>query len=133
MKIGVSKITTKLVDQFSQEFIDNFFEDNYMESADEIIDNWPNYIYNNIEDGWLENFIENEINAFGIDDFDEYDYSNFLENELNDDIEKKVLKTYNKKLIKNGKEPKDEYEYYMLDINLDDIKLSKKELKKNYH
>ena len=126
---NVSKITTKLVDQFSQEFIDKFFEDNYMESADEIIDNWPNYIYNNIEDGWLENFIENEINAFGIDDFDEYDYSNFLENELNDDIEKKVLKTYNKKLIKNGKEPKDEYEYYMLDINLD-IKLSKKELKK---
>lgn len=36
---NVNKITTKLVDQFSQEFIDNFFEDNYMESADEIIDN----------------------------------------------------------------------------------------------
>lgn len=126
----VSRITSKLVDQLSNKFVDKFFEDNYMEDAKSIIDTWPSYIYNNIEDSWLSNFIEDEINAFSLEDFSDYDYSKYLEYELNDDIEKKVLKAYNKKLIKNGKEPEDEYQDYMLDTRLSGIKLKEKDLRK---
>lgn len=126
----VSRITSKLVDQLSNKFVNKFFEDHYMQNAEEIIDIWPSYLYDNIKDGWLENFIESEIDAFGLDDFGDYEYSDFLKYELNYDIEKKVLKAYNKKLVKKGKEPEEEYEYYMLDMTLHGIKLSEKDLKK---
>jgi len=110
-----------LVDQLDSDYIDDFFEHNFKQTAEDIIEQNPKLIYDFVDDdSFVNSYIEDEISQQGIDEFDEDDYKKYLENNITDNKEEKILKIYNKKT-------KSSEEYYDSDMLK---KLTEKQLKK---
>lgn len=96
------RISSQLVEQFDDDFIEEWFKENHMMDAEEIIDLWPSTIFRFIDDDrYVIDFIDNEISSLSIEDFSEYDYKQYISNELmTDKLEKKIIKLYNKNASK---------------------------------
>lgn len=118
------KIKDKLSKQFDEEFVDEFWEEHFMRDAKEIIELWPSSIWQHIDDDeYISDLIDDEKSQLGIEDFGEYEYKNYIENNISDKKEKKVLQLFNKK-IKNKEDKEEYYDSSMLDD------LTEKQLKK---
>lgn len=121
----INNILDELVEQFDNEFVDEFWEDNFKESAREIINLWPNTIWRHIDDdSYISDLIDSEISSFSIEDFSDYDFRKYLEDNTTKKQEKTILKLYNKKQLKKGNDIENYYDNYMLD------ELSEKQLRK---
>jgi hypothetical protein len=103
-------IENKLSIQFSDNFIEKYFDNNFLMSVREIIELWPNYIWRHVDDDeYIKDLIEDEIDSCSIDNFGEYDYIDYLKNNMTDNKEEKIIKLYNN--IDD-----DEQEYYDSDM-----------------
>ena len=92
----------ELVDQFDDEFIDEYFDKHCLMDAEQIIDLWPSSIWQFIDDNkYIEDFIRGEISSLSIDDFSDYDYKNYIINNITYEKELKVIDFYNKLKNKN--------------------------------
>lgn len=109
-----SDIERELVNQFDDDFINEYFDEHFLRTADEIIELWPNSIWKFVDDDkYIEDYIDNEINNLNIEDFCDDDYKKYIIYNISDEKEKSVLKLYNKKRKKADKET--DYDDDMLD------------------
>jgi len=106
----------ELTQQFDEEFIEKFFKEHMKIDAEEICELWPSRIWYFVDDDrYIEDLIEEEKSNLDMDYFGEYDYKQYLEENMTDNKEEKILNIYNEK-----NEDEDEEEYYSSDM-LDDL------------
>lgn len=109
----------ELSEQFDEDFIDKYFDEHCLRTADEIIELWPTSIWKFVDDDkYIEDYIDNEINNLNIEDFCDDDYKKYIIYNISDEKEKSVLKLYNKKRKKVDKET--DYDDDMLDSLTED-------------
>jgi len=114
---NVENMQIKLINQFDDNFIDKYFDDNFLEDAEEIISLWPNTIWNFVnDDEYVKDVIRDEISSRTIDDFSEEDYISYLRYNITDNKEEKIIELYNKKEDKED----EEYDFDMLDSLTED-------------
>lgn len=117
-------IKNKLAEQFDEDFVDEYWEEHFMRDAKDIIETWPRTIWKFIDDDkYITDLIDEEKGQMGIRDFGEYDYREYLKNNMDDKKEKKVRRLFNKKI----KDKENKATYYEDDM-LDD--LNEKQLRK---
>lgn len=111
-----------LTEQLDNTVIDKYFDDHLLKDASEIIEEWPSFIWQFVDDDeYIKDLIRDEISSYSISDFNKDDYINYLKNNMSDDKEKVIIKLYNKLKKLNYKE--EYYDYDML------YKLKEKQLR----
>ena len=115
LKYGDDK--KELIEQLDENDIDYFYNKNHRMDADEIISNWPDSIWDHIDDNsFIEDIIKNEINSRELADFGEYDYKKYIEENLTDDKKQKILDIYKSNNYDEDDEQENiEFEEYMID------------------
>jgi hypothetical protein len=120
-KLYESVDTSDLVEQFDEEFVNEYFDEHFKMNAQEIIELWPNTGWKFIDDDeYVDDLIDGEISSYGIEDYSDDDYKPYINENITDEIENIVIKRYNKK----NKTTNDYYDSNMLDD------LSEKQLRK---
>lgn len=90
-----SRTKNDILKEFEYDYIDEYFMENYNIDVEEIISIWPQIIENHIDDkGFVENFIDNEINNSGIEDFSDSEYKEYIENNIDSDMELEIINFY---------------------------------------
>lgn len=120
-----NKILSKLMKQFDDNFIEEYYDENYAYTdPEDVIFNFPNIIWYHFDDEkFIKDFIYDEKNALTINEFSDYDYKKYIINNNSDEKIKRILKIYKKE----NDIPKDEEGLEYDDIILDD--LTEKQLK----
>ncbi len=109
-----------LIEQLDETDIDNIYNKNHKMCADDILSNWPDSIWNFIDDEkFINDFIKDEVNSRELSDFEKHEFENYIEENLTDDIKSQILDLYNK----NNDEQEEEFDDYMIEeLDEDDLK-----------
>lgn len=93
---NISVIQDKLTEQFDEDYIKNYFRDNYIIDVNEIIEEYGTEPIWDYFDGesFLEDFIQNKIELSSIYNFDHEDYENYIIDTLDENKEIEILKIY---------------------------------------
>lgn len=85
-----------LVEQLDQNFIEEMYDNNCTMDVDELVSIYgPNIIWNNIDDDrYVNDFIQDEINNRDMRDFSDYDFKKYIEQNISDDEEQKIIEIY---------------------------------------
>ena len=116
-----------LIYQLSEDDVDYFYNKNFKMDADEIISNWPDDIWDFIDDKrYLEDTIYDMTTSYEIEDFDESEYKMYIEKKLDDDKKKEILSIYNSSYYDEDDddiEKESEYNDHMLEaLDSDQLK-----------
>jgi len=117
-----ASIARTLVDKLDDDFIEEYYEENWDVDIDTILEVDPSLIEDHIDDRrFVDDFIHDEVNSRSLEDFSEYEYKKFIEKNWSDVKEKYILQKYKED---NDIDEDEELEYgdYMLD-NLGDDEL----------
>lgn len=114
LKYGDDK--KELIEQLDENDIDYFYNKNHRMDADEIISNWPDSIWDHIDSNiFIEDIIKDEVNSRELTDFGEYDYKNYIKENLTDK-KQKILDIYKSNNYDEDDEQENiEFEEYMID------------------
>lgn len=111
---GASSTAQDLIDAFGSDYIDDYFMENYEIDVDEIIELYPDIIKNHINDEkFVNSWITDEINSLTIEDFSDWDYKEYIKENIDEELENEAIKVY-----KEGQDIEDEdleYDDSMLD------------------
>lgn len=93
---NILSIQDKLSEQFDEDYIKNYFRDNYIINVNEIIEEYGTEPIWDYFDGesFLEDFIQNKIEQSSIYNFDHEDYENYIIDTLDENKEIEILKIY---------------------------------------
>jgi hypothetical protein len=97
-KVFESATFGDLVEDLDENFVEEYYDDNYSIDIKEIIEIFPKLIWNNIDDDrFVEDYISNEINNIGFDNFSDDEYKEWVENNPSDIKRRKILEIYKDK------------------------------------
>ena len=104
-----------LFDQLDDDDIEEAFDRNYNTDSDEIISNFPDLIWDHIDDErYVRDFISDEIDSREMNEFSENEFKDYIKNHLTDAKEEKIIEYYKENTsYDDAEEP--EYEDSMLD------------------
>jgi len=94
-KLFESSTANELIDYIDDNYIEEYFDTNYSIDVNEIIELWPKSILNHIDDeSFMKNFISDEINNRSLEDFSDWDLSDYIKKHLTDVKEAKIIELY---------------------------------------
>jgi len=104
-----------LVDDLSDDTIENYYEEKYKISAKEICSEFgPVYIWDNFDnEKYIENYIQDEIDNASLDIFSDSDLRDYIENNLSANKKEKIIEIYKENNDEDDDEDdeKEELEY----------------------
>ena len=92
-----SSIASDLIDYCSDDFIESWYDDHYDISVSEIVSmsTASNLLMFFDDEGYKNDFIRDYISGYEFSEIQEYDLKNYIENNLTNEKEEKILELYN--------------------------------------
>jgi len=100
----VDDVAQELVEKFSQDEIDEYYDENYSIDIEEVVEYCPHLVEQNIDDDeFVKDFIDDEISNRSYDEYEDY-----IKDNITDDMEEKVIELYknNNDIEENNTESK---------------------------
>lgn len=94
--ITESNVSEDLIDYVDDSLIDEFFDKNYVVDADEVAYLCSDCVWNCFnKEQFVEDFISDMKNDRTIEDFDDYDFTEYIKSHLTEEKKEKIIELYN--------------------------------------
>jgi hypothetical protein len=114
--------TSELIDEFDDNYIEEYFDENFGMSAKEIVEYWPSTISRLVdEEEFIKDFISDMCEGREISEFDDMDIKDYIINNQTTRKEEKIIEIYKRKKedeedeedekLKQDEEDEEELEY----------------------
>lgn len=87
--------TDELINQLDDSFVEEYYDDNANHDVEEIIELWPNIVWQHIDDeSFVEDWIDDEVGNKSLEDIDKEDLINYIQRHYSETKENKILELY---------------------------------------
>jgi len=120
-------ISGELIGYIDDDYIEEYYDKNYDKDIFEILDLWPKIVFEHIDnDRFVEDFIDEEISSLTFEDFGDWDYKDYIKNNLTEVKENKIVEIYrNNNFDEDDEEYNNEIEFdedFIEDFDDDDLR-----------